>query len=48
MDERRCYRCHDVILPGEDFFSNDGADSEEVYCIPLDFEWRGVQKEGCP
>lgn len=32
MSERRCYRCHDVILPGEDFFSNDGEDSEEVYC----------------
>lgn len=33
MLERRCYRCHNVILPGEEFFSQDGEESEEVYCI---------------
>ena len=33
MTERRCCRCHDVIVPGEDFYSQDGEDSDEVYCI---------------
>lgn len=33
MNERKCCRCHEAIEPGEDFFSQDGEDSDEVYCI---------------
>lgn len=47
MTERRCCRCHDVIVPGEDFYSQDGEDSDEVYCIgciddALEHEWFGM------
>lgn len=33
MNERKCCRCHEAIESGEDFFSQDGEDSDEVYCI---------------
>ena len=44
MLERRCCRCHEVIEPLEDFFSQDGEDGDEVYCIgciddALEHEW---------
>lgn len=44
MAERMCCRCHEVIEIGEDFYSQDGEDSEEVYCNgciddALEHEW---------
>lgn len=44
MLDRRCCRCHDMIEPGEDFYSQDGEDSEDVYCCgciddALEHEW---------
>ena len=44
MDERRCCRCREVIIPGEDFYSDGGQDNDEVYCCgciddALEHEW---------
>lgn len=44
MLERRCCRCRDAILPGKEFYSQDGEDSEDVYCLKcidyaLEHEW---------
>ena len=47
MDERRCCRCREVIIPGEDFYSDGGQDNDEVYCCgciddALEHEWFSV------
>lgn len=44
MNDRKCCRCHEAIEPGEEFFSQDGEDSDEVYCIgciddAVEHEW---------